>query len=109
VGAMLHFYPTNEQFARRFYAMASAALLTNNTPGSAVQVVSGATLYPSGVFDGAHIILEACATQNGTYEQAEFYNSTTPKNITLSGGGWVKAYVGNEQPDTDLSLTINTP
>jgi len=89
--------------------MTTTALLTENVPEDPVFVERDATVFPSGVFAGAHIVLLTATAEEGDYHPSEYYYSSERKNLLLAGGGWVKAEVGNSQPDTDLSLSITTP
>lgn len=87
--------------------MASYVILDENTPAAPVEVTGSGTLYPTGTFAGAHIRLEASPEENGDFQPFEYLHDSAPKNLSIPGGGWVRAAVGNSQDLTNLSLTLN--
>jgi hypothetical protein len=89
--------------------MASQAILTANVASAPIEIAGDATAFPSGVFDGGHIVVEAGPLVGGPFKPIAHYRDDTPRNITLAGGGFIRAATGNQQANTSLSLTINTP
>lgn len=89
--------------------MTTETLLTANVSQDPVFVERDATVFPSGTFAGAHIVLLVATSELGEYQASERYYDLERKNLTLAGGGWVKAEVGNLQSQTSLGLQITIP
>lgn len=88
--------------------MASQLILNANTPSAPMEILGDATLYPDGTFAGGHIVLRAAPEEAGPYRPVAYYYDNKPKNLSLSGGGWISAEPGNLQPQTLLGLRVNT-
>ncbi|MBX3422205.1 MAG: hypothetical protein KF752_11680 [Pirellulaceae bacterium] len=89
-------------------SMAVAALLIANVSEDPVELIGEFTVFPTGTFAGAHIVLKMSPTEEGTYEVAERYYDRTPRNLSLPGRAWCKFEVANSQSGTSLGLTVST-
>lgn len=88
--------------------MASQTILSANVATAPIAISGEATVFPSGDFEGGHIIIEAAPVVGGPFKPFAWYHDETPRNISLAGGGFIQASVGNEQADTSLNLVVNT-
>jgi hypothetical protein len=89
--------------------MATLDLVIDNDAEPTQELSGSGTFLASGVFDGAHIRLEASDVELGDYIPFIEILEPSALNLTFDGPVWIRAVIVSLQDATLINAKITTP